>query len=62
MDEVVCPPGFQTYVPPPPAVMVVALPAQIVSGEEIVAVGGEFMVTVAVVIAVAFNASVMVTE
>ena len=30
MDEFVCPPGFQLYVVPPPAVSVTMLPAQIV--------------------------------
>jgi hypothetical protein len=38
------------------------LPEQIVTGAEAVAVGGAFMVTVAVLVAVALDASVIVTE
>ena len=61
MEDVVEPPGDQRYVPPPPAVSVVELPEQIVAGDEIVATGGELIVTVAVLVAVALVASVIVT-
>lgn len=48
METVVCP-VFQEYVPPPPAVSVVGLPAQMVAAGEAVAAGGGMMLTVMLV-------------
>ena len=62
MEAVVEPPADQRYVPPPVAVSVALLPEQMVTGAEAVATGGELIVTVAVLAAVALVASVMVTE